>query len=247
MIPTVFTTAFMLFQQPATGDRGGDDRRIASLAPTLGPAIGGWITDNWSWHWLFFSTWCPESPSRSLVPKLVNFDTSDLSLLKKGDYLGIAADVRFPRLPGIRAGGRPAQELVRRRRDTDVRLDLGDVRHSFPRACVHRQRADRRSARVGGSATSASAVCCSFVTGIGIFAAVFLTPVFLSRVRGFDSLQIGVAVLSGRLFQLSRWRVFGTRATSSTCAADGVRSACCSASAVNCTSAHAINGAGRNC
>jgi DHA2 family multidrug resistance protein len=24
------------------------------VAPTVGPTIGGWITDNWSWHWIFF-------------------------------------------------------------------------------------------------------------------------------------------------------------------------------------------------
>jgi DHA2 family multidrug resistance protein len=24
------------------------------VAPTIGPTIGGWITDNWSWHWIFF-------------------------------------------------------------------------------------------------------------------------------------------------------------------------------------------------
>jgi DHA2 family multidrug resistance protein len=23
------------------------------VAPTVGPALGGWITDNWSWHWIF--------------------------------------------------------------------------------------------------------------------------------------------------------------------------------------------------
>jgi DHA2 family multidrug resistance protein len=26
---------------------------LAMLAPTLGPAIGGFITDRFSWHWLF--------------------------------------------------------------------------------------------------------------------------------------------------------------------------------------------------
>jgi hypothetical protein len=26
---------------------------IASVAPTLGPVIGGWITDTINWHWLF--------------------------------------------------------------------------------------------------------------------------------------------------------------------------------------------------
>jgi DHA2 family multidrug resistance protein len=24
------------------------------VVPTIGPTIGGWITDNWSWHWIFF-------------------------------------------------------------------------------------------------------------------------------------------------------------------------------------------------
>jgi DHA2 family multidrug resistance protein len=24
------------------------------LAPTIGPTLGGWITDNYSWHWIFF-------------------------------------------------------------------------------------------------------------------------------------------------------------------------------------------------
>jgi MFS transporter, DHA2 family, multidrug resistance protein len=26
------------------------------VAPTVGPTIGGWITDNYSWHWIFSST-----------------------------------------------------------------------------------------------------------------------------------------------------------------------------------------------
>jgi DHA2 family multidrug resistance protein len=42
----------------------------------------------------------------------------------------------------------------------------------------------------------------SFITGIGIFVSVFLTPLFLARVRGLDSLQIGIALLSVGLFQL---------------------------------------------
>src|SRR5262249_48027426 len=24
------------------------------VAPTIGPTLGGWITDNYSWHWIFF-------------------------------------------------------------------------------------------------------------------------------------------------------------------------------------------------
>jgi MFS transporter, DHA2 family, multidrug resistance protein len=27
---------------------------VAVLAPSLGPTIGGWITDNYSWRWIFY-------------------------------------------------------------------------------------------------------------------------------------------------------------------------------------------------
>jgi predicted MFS family arabinose efflux permease len=40
------------------------------------------------------------------------------------------------------------------------------------------------------------------MTGIGIFATIYLTPVFLGRVRGFSALEIGLAVFSTGVFQI---------------------------------------------
>ena len=42
----------------------------------------------------------------------------------------------------------------------------------------------------------------SFMTGVGIFATIYLTPLFLGRVRGFSALQIGLAVFSTGIFQI---------------------------------------------
>jgi len=42
----------------------------------------------------------------------------------------------------------------------------------------------------------------SFITGIGIFSTIYLTPLFLGRVRGFSALEIGEAVFSTGVFQL---------------------------------------------
>ncbi|MRU27445.1 EmrB/QacA family drug resistance transporter, partial [Xylella fastidiosa subsp. multiplex] len=42
----------------------------------------------------------------------------------------------------------------------------------------------------------------SFITGIGIFATIYLTLLFLGRVRGFSALQIGLAVFSTGVFQI---------------------------------------------
>jgi MFS family permease len=53
LIPLVFSAVFLLFpvrlQTLATMIAGV----LAVLAPTVGPVVGGWITETFSWHWLF--------------------------------------------------------------------------------------------------------------------------------------------------------------------------------------------------
>jgi len=41
---------------------------VSTLAPTLGPTIGGWITDVASWHWLFFINIIPGAFIAILLP-----------------------------------------------------------------------------------------------------------------------------------------------------------------------------------
>jgi DHA2 family multidrug resistance protein len=48
----------------------------------------------------------------------------------------------------------------------------------------------------------------SFITGIGIFSTIYLTPLFLGRVRGFSALEIGTAIFSTGLFQVSAIPVY---------------------------------------
>ena len=45
MIPTMFTSSFYFFQGPRRVYSAAVVGTIASIAPTLGPVIGGWITD----------------------------------------------------------------------------------------------------------------------------------------------------------------------------------------------------------
>jgi DHA2 family multidrug resistance protein len=45
MIPTVFTTAFIYFQGHQRVIAAAVIGALSSLAPTLGPTVGGWITD----------------------------------------------------------------------------------------------------------------------------------------------------------------------------------------------------------
>src|SRR6266568_6882380 len=80
MIPTVFTAAFAFFKGPRVVIAAACVGSLASLAPTLGPTIGGWITDNYSWHWLFFINLVPGIFVAVTVPMLVHIDKPNLKL-----------------------------------------------------------------------------------------------------------------------------------------------------------------------
>jgi MFS transporter, DHA2 family, multidrug resistance protein len=87
MIPTVFTAAVVLFQGKQKAVAASCVTATAGLAPKLGPVIGGWITDDWSWRWLFNIV--PGMAVAALAPIFVKLDEPDLTLLKGADYLGM--------------------------------------------------------------------------------------------------------------------------------------------------------------
>src|SRR6516162_9524366 len=59
MIPTVFTSSFHYFDDQRRVYAAAVVGTIASIAPSLGPVIGGWITDTLNWHWLFYVNLVP--------------------------------------------------------------------------------------------------------------------------------------------------------------------------------------------
>nr|VXZ84525.1 drug resistance MFS transporter, drug:H+ antiporter-2 (14 Spanner) (DHA2) family [Klebsiella pneumoniae] len=58
----------------------------------------------------------------------------------------------------------------------------------------------------------------SFMAGVGIFATIYLTPLYLGSVRGFSALEIGPAVFSTGLFRSCLFRFIRGSPTASTCA-----------------------------
>jgi len=65
---------------------------VAVLAPSIGPTLGGWITDNFSWRWIFFINIPVGILAFVLVSRLVEdppWIKADPSLLKKMDYMGL--------------------------------------------------------------------------------------------------------------------------------------------------------------
>ncbi len=65
---------------------------MAVLAPSIGPTLGGWITDNFSWRWIFFINIPVGILAFILVTRLVDdppWIKPDRSKLRQMDYLGL--------------------------------------------------------------------------------------------------------------------------------------------------------------
>jgi DHA2 family multidrug resistance protein len=195
MIPIVFTSSLHYFQGPRRVYSAAVVGSIASVAPTLGPIIGGWITDTLNWHWLFYVNLVPGVAITLLAPILVDIDKPDLSLLREADYPGII-------LMAICLG---TLEYVLEEGTRWNWFDDGTIRTcayiagmsgilfvarslTFARPVIDLRALTNRNFALG--------CLLSFATGIGIFSTIFLTPLFLGYVRGFSAWQIGLAIFS---------------------------------------------------
>jgi DHA2 family multidrug resistance protein len=201
MIPTVFTTAFIYFTMQQRVIAAATIGCISSLAPTLGPTIGGWITDNYSWHWLFFINLVPGVFVSIVVPMLVKVDKPNPSLLRGADYVGMALMALFLGCLEYTLEEGPRWDWFG---DDTIRATawisgITGIAFIWRSLTYSQPVVDLRALT---SRNFALGCFFSFVTGIGIFATIYLTPLFLARVRGFSAWEIGEAVFTTGVFQV---------------------------------------------
>ena len=190
MIPTVFATTFTIFppdkRQVITPVIG----LIATLAPTIGPTVGGYLTELFSWHWLFLVNIVPGVAVTIGAYFLIDFDKPDLKLIKSFDWTGLtllaiflgtleyvleegAADDWFQsalisQLIIICAVS-GAMFFWRMLTKPNPLVDFAAFKNrNFTAGCVF-----------------------SFTMGIGLYGLTYLYPVYLARVHQYSALKIG--------------------------------------------------------
>jgi DHA2 family multidrug resistance protein len=187
----------------------------AIMAPTIGPTLGGWITFNYSWRWIFFinipvglSTWF-------LVRRFVE-DPPYLSRLKsagvKLDYIGIAL---------LALGVGALQVLLDKGQEDDwfgshfittlvviatvslISLVIWEWFHKAPIIDVHMFK----------SFNFASSCLMLFTLGILLFSSLVLMPQFLQTLLGYTSELAGLALSAGGLVLLIEMPIMGQLTT----------------------------------
>ena len=89
MVPTVFASAYAIFPRSRQSVITPIIGLVATLAPTIGPTVGGYLTDALSWHWLFFINIGPGIVVTIAAIALIDFDRPDFKLFEKFDWIGL--------------------------------------------------------------------------------------------------------------------------------------------------------------
>jgi MFS transporter, DHA2 family, multidrug resistance protein len=90
LIPAVFAAVFLLFPLARQGLATTFAGVLAVLAPTVGPIVGGWITETYSWHWLFLINVAPGIISAIVAGILLPKEPMRLGEARRLDVLSLA-------------------------------------------------------------------------------------------------------------------------------------------------------------
>lgn len=200
LIPSVFSGVFLLFPSRLHAVATTIGGVVAVLAPTIGPVVGGWITANWSWPWLFLINVLPGVLTAYGTFNLLPRERTDFGELAKLDNLSLL--FLAAALASLEIGLKQAPQSGWLSPVCLALLAASVVgvavmaRRTLCAAhpIVELSLLKRRSFALGCGL--------SFCLGVGLFGSVYLMPVFLAFVRKHDAFEIGTVMLVTGVAQL---------------------------------------------
>jgi MFS transporter, DHA2 family, multidrug resistance protein len=190
MVPTVFASAFTIFPRSRMNTITPLIGLVATLAPTIGPTVGGYLTDAFSWHWLFFINIVPGIIVTVAAITLIDFDEPNLSLFEAFDWLGLLTMASF-----LGALEYVLEEGPRYNWFEDSTIEfLAIISASSAvifliRVILARNPIVDLRAFLDRNFAAGSAF--SFILGIGLYGLTYLYPIYLGQIRGYNALMIG--------------------------------------------------------
>lgn len=164
------------------------------LAPAIGPTLGGWITDQYSWPWIFYVN----VPIGALNLYLVNRFVEDPPYLIRrrgmGDYLGVGLmTVGLASLQLLLEGGQRHDWF-----ESPYIRWLAGVTLAGLLLFVVRELVTARPAvelRIFRDRSFAVATTLGGILGMGLMGSLFLLPLFLQNLLGYTAMKSGLALM----------------------------------------------------
>jgi MFS transporter, DHA2 family, multidrug resistance protein len=201
MVPTVFATGFVLFSEKQRAVIPAILGMVSVLAPTLGPSVGGWITEAAGWRWVFYINIVPGVLVTFFAFRLIRVDGADFSMLKRIDWLHFGSMAVF--LGGLEY---VLEEGPRHEWLNDATIAIAAwvslvafglflERSFFSRGPIVKLTPFRKP-------TFVFACVFNLVVGFGLYAGTYLVPLFLGRVQGYNAGEIGETVFIAGVIQM---------------------------------------------
>ena len=173
----------------------------ATFAPSIGPTLGGWLTESFGWEWIFYINIIPGI--LMTLGLLYGLDKSEprWELLRKGDYAGIVTmAIGLGCLQVFLEEGHREDWL-----DSSYIVTLGSIalvslvcfvilQLSRDNHLVNLRLLKERNFLLGSLA--------NIGLGVGLYGTVFVLPVYLAQIQGYNAMQIGQVIMWMGLPQL---------------------------------------------
>jgi DHA2 family multidrug resistance protein len=173
----------------------------ATFAPAIGPTIGGYLTENFGWQYIFYVNLVPGAVMVGMLYVSLEARPMKLALLAEGDWLGIIT----------MAIGLSALQTVLEEGNKDdwfgspfiVRLSVISavaltaflwIELTADKPLLNLRLLFRRNFGFG--------ILANFLLGIALYGSVYVLPVYLSRIQGYNAEQIGMVLAWTGLPQL---------------------------------------------
>lgn len=194
MVPTAMAVMFILFPAERLALPLAIVGMVNTAAPAIGPILGGWITNNSSWQWLFFINLLPGLAVYSAVLNLPGTDSPDHALLKKINWTGIISMALFLGLLVYVMDQGPRHDWLDDRTVllSFVTLLIAGGVFFYNTFTVEEPIVDLFVFR---DRNFFICTVIAFTVGIILYGLVYVTPFFLGTVRGLNSEQIGWIML----------------------------------------------------
>jgi DHA2 family multidrug resistance protein len=173
----------------------------ATFAPAIGPTIGGYLTENFGWQFIFYVNLVPGAIMIGMLWFSLEAKPMKLSLLAEGDWPGIITmAIGLSALQTVLEEGNKddwfgSPFIVKLAVIAAVALTAFLwIELTAKKPLLNLRLLFRRNFGFG--------ILANFLLGVALYGSVYILPVYLSRIQGYNSEQIGMVLAWTGLPQL---------------------------------------------
>src|SRR3954449_8454984 len=173
----------------------------ATFAPAIGPTIGGYLTENFGWQYIFYVNIVPGGIMVGMLWYALDAKPMKLALLRDGDWAGIIAmAIGLSALQTVLEEGNKddwfgSPFIVKLSVIATVALTAFlTIELTVKKPLLNLRLLLRRNFGFG--------MLANFLLGIALYGSVFILPQYLARIQGYNAEQIGMVLAWTGLPQL---------------------------------------------